>query len=174
MTNDHPLAEARSFQGTWKKATLEHDLERWRAFLEQHGVPSSIDRPTRDLVERMVATGSPHARRAVELRLSKLASDALALRGDARVVCVHASTGAWHVLSPSERQALEREGHRFETGAPDAWKALATIPITVGAYVLGYQLCHRAGLHETYAWGLAIAVYVLTARLVRGRWPLQR
>ena len=72
------------------------------------------------------------------------------------------------------RARRARAERRLEVGAEAVWRSLATIPITLGAFFASQYACRAAGLDENLAWVVALVVYVLVVRVVRGRWPLQR
>jgi hypothetical protein len=171
------LASLTAFTATWSPSTVDAELRRWSAFLAEHGITWSPEPKDRDLVERAVQSGRGDV---AELRLATLANDSLAKAGDARRLCrriapgAPGAPGAWYVLSPEQRKVLSAAGHRFESGAEGALRQLATIPITLGAYFAAQYACRAAGLDPNVAWVVALVVYVLTVRVVRGRWPLQR
>lgn len=163
-----------SFQASWSAASWEADLERWSAFLAERGVGWTPDASSRQFFERVANAAHPRAADVASVRLAKLGDDALAAKGDERRVLKLVGSGALYLLSPADRQALEREGHRFESPAGAPLRNLATIPITLGAYFVTQFVCTRAGLDPNVAWIVALVAYVLTVRVVRGRWPLQR
>jgi hypothetical protein len=167
------LESKASFSGTWTAASWEDDLRRWSEFLGAQGVTFSADDATRSFVKQLAETNSPSARDGIGMRLGKLADDALAARNDERRIATLTANGARYVLTPAERVALEGEGHRFVVGNP-ALRTFATIPITLGAYFAAQYACARAGLDRNVAWGIALVVWALTVRVVRGRWPFQR
>lgn len=176
-TSNADLASLSSFTAAWSAASVDEDLRRWSAFLVEQGVTWSLVPKERELVDRVVRSSSARGGEIIELRLSKLANDALAQAGDARRVGKLVSSGptrAWYVLSPEQRGALEAAGHRFESGMQGTLRQLATIPITLGAYFAAQYVCRAAGLDPNVAWIVALVAYVLTVRVVRGRWPLQR
>jgi hypothetical protein len=171
------LASYASFSAQWSATSVEDDLRRWAAFLAENGVTWSAGADTRELVDRLVRSGSPRAGEIIEARLSALANQALTSTGNTRLVLKLVSTEpkrAWYVLSPDRRSALEASGHRFESGTTGGLRQLATIPITLGVYVGAQYVCRQAGLDQNVAWVVALVAYVLTVRVVRGRWPLQR
>ena len=106
------------------------------------------------------------------MRLSKSANDALAAAGDPRRVLKLAREPRWYVLAPEQRAALATSGHRFESPSP--LRQLATIPITLGVYFASLYGLRELGVSQNLAWGLALVAWVITTRVVRGRWPFQR
>jgi hypothetical protein len=162
-----------SFTAAWSAASFEDDLRRWSAFLAAHDLTWSPDAGTHDLVARLARAGTPSAADAIAMRLAKLADDAFTAKGDPRRIVKLEATGARYALAPDERRALEAEGHRFVAGHTHPLRALATIPITLGAYYGANYVCTRAGLDRNIAFVVALVVYAVTVRLVRGRWPLQ-
>jgi hypothetical protein len=176
MTNaPADLASHRSFTGSWSAASATDDLQRWSEFLAQHGLTWSPDAQVRDFVDQMIRSSPARAGEMIELRLEKLANDALKEKGDARRVSKQRSSepaSRLYVLSPEQRSALEKSGVRFETGMSRPLSNLATIPITLGVYFAAKYACDAAGLSANVAWVIALVAYVLTVRVVRGRWPL--
>lgn len=176
-TSNADLASHASFSAAWSATSVEDDLARWSAFLAAQGVTWSAEPKDRDFVDQVIRSSPTRGGEMAELRLSKLANDVLAQKGDARRLCKRVSTDAtraWYVLSPEQRSALEAAGHRFDSGAQGSLRQLATIPITLGVFFAAQYGCQRAGLDPNVAWGVALVAYVLTVRVVRGRWPLQR
>jgi hypothetical protein len=170
------LASENSFSASWSAASAEEDLRRWSAFLAEHGVTWSPVAKDRDLVDQILRSAPTRAGELIEVRLEKLANDALKRAGDPRRVCRRISTEPtrrWYVLSPERRSALEQSGLRFETGSQSTLAALATIPITLGVYFAALRACDAAGVSSTVAFVIALVAYALTVRAVRGRWPLQ-
>jgi len=80
-------------------------------------------------------------------------------------------TAAW---STEQRAALAQSGQRFESGMQGPLRQLWTIPVTLGVYFVAQYACRAAGVDDNVAWVVAVVAYVLTVRVVRGRWPLQR
>jgi hypothetical protein len=173
MTNvPGDLASHRSFSANWSAASATDDLQRWGDFLAEQGVKWSADAKLRDFVDQVARSSPARAGDAIELRLEKLANDALKQAGDARRVCKPISSEParrWYLLSPEQRSALERSGVRF-AGSP--LLQLATIPVTLGVYFAARYACDAAGMSPNVAWVIALVAYVLTVRVVRGRWPL--
>ncbi len=168
------LTSYATFTGTWSPASNEENLRRWSDFLAKNSVTWSPDADTRSLIDKLVRSGSARAGEAIELRLAKLANDASKGAGDARRLYRQRSGGrTWYVLSPEQKSALEQSGHRFEDPVGNSLRDLATIPITLGVYFAAQYACNAAGLSPNLAWGIALVAYVLTVRVVRGRWPLQ-
>lgn len=176
MTATAPdLAARHGFSAEWSAASAADDLQRWSDFLREHGVSWAPGAAERDLVERVARSSSARAAELIELRLEKLANDALARAGDTRrVYALVTSEGPprWYVLTPDERRALEQAGERF-VATPSPLRQLATIPITLGVYFAADYACRAAGVDASVAWVIALVAYVLTVRVVRGRWPLQ-
>lgn len=174
ITAPDPAAQ-RSFSSAWSAASATEDLERWSRFLADHGVAWTPEAADRDLVAQLVRSAPARAGEMIELRLEKLANQALERAGDARRVYKQLASGdapRWVVLSPEERRTLEQSGQRFES-SPNPLRQLATIPITLGVYIGADYACRAAGVDERVAWVIALVAYVLTVRVVRGRWPLQ-
>ncbi len=174
---DVDLAALPSFTAAWSAASADDDLRRWSAFLAEQGVSWRPEPRDRDFVSQLARSSAARAGEGIELRLSTLANQALGGAGDPRRVCRRTSGAperAWYVLSPEQRSALERSGHRFASGAEGALRQLATIPVTLGAYFAAQYGCRAAGLDPSVAWIVALVAYVITVRLVRGRWPLSR
>lgn len=165
------LAALSSFQATWSAASAEADLQRWASFLEAAGVRWSPSDRDRAFVRDIAARSTPHVRNAIELRLSKLAHDALSAAKDERRL-FKLGTGAWYLLTPAQVTELRAAGHALTT-PPSPLAMLATIPITLGAYLATSYACRAAGLAPEIAWVVALVVYALTHRAVRGRWPFQ-
>src|SRR5262249_6654822 len=137
MPDNVDLASQSSFTAAWSASSVGDDLGRWSAFLAEHGVTWSPDGKDREFVEQVIQSSPARAGELVELRLSKLANDALAKAGDARRVYKRLSgepTRTWYVLSPEQRSALASSGLRFESGGGAALRQLATIPVTLGVY----------------------------------------
>jgi hypothetical protein len=171
------LTSLNAFTAAWSAASMDEDLRRWSAFLAEHGVTWSAEPKDREFIDHVIGSSPTRAGELVELRLSKLAHDVLARAGDARRLCKRVSgetTRAWYLLSSDQRRALESSGHRFESGMKPTLRQLATIPVTLGAYFAARYGCLAAGLDPNVAWIIALVAYVLTVRVVRGRWPLQR
>ncbi|MEI8258327.1 MAG: hypothetical protein WCJ30_21840 [Deltaproteobacteria bacterium] len=171
------LASQKDFTAAWSAASKDEDLQRWSAYLAEHGVTWSPEPKDREFVEQVIRSSPARAGEFVELRLSKLANDALARAGDARRLYKRVAgepRRSWYVLSPEQRSALESSGHRFESGMQPTLRQLATIPVTLGAYFVAQHACRAAGLDANVAWIVALVAYVFTVRVVRGRWPLQR
>lgn len=171
------IASLPSFEASWSSAKVDDDLARWSAFLAERGVTWTASADERAFVVRVLGSATSRSGEVVEVRLSALANAALSRAGDPRRVCrrvAPTSQRVWYVLSPEERRELEAQGHRFDTGASGALKQLATIPITLGVYFAAQYACERAGLDRNVALVVALVAYVLTVRVVRGRWPLQR
>lgn len=176
-TSDVDLDSRSGFTGTWSAASVDEDLRRWSAFLAEHGVTWSAEPKDRDFVDQTIRSSGTRAGELVELRLSTLANAALARAGDARRVWKHVAgerARTWYLLSPEERAALQAAGHRLEPAMQHPLRQLATIPITLGVYFAAQYGCRAAGLDPNIAWIVALVAYVLTVRVVRGRWPLQR
>lgn len=168
------LTDHASFSATWSAASSEDDLRRFGAFVSEQGVPLSIDADTRALVERLTRSGSTRAAEVIEGRLSKLVSDAARAASDERrVFRLRAAPHGLYVLTPPQKTALEGEGHRFEDLSVSPLRQLATIPVTLGVYFGAQYALTAAGWSSDYAWMAALVAYVLTVRVVRGRWPLQ-
>lgn len=164
----------KTFASDWPAASLEVELARWSDFLARHRVPGAPDDEARRFAQKALASGSPHAGRAIGIRFAHLANTALTAAGDPRRVAKLATGSTWVLVTPEERAALEQGGVRLEVGAEGIWRSLATIPITLGAFFASQYACRAAGLDENLAWVVALVVYVLVVRVVRGRWPLQR
>jgi hypothetical protein len=176
-TESIDLASQTAFSGNWSEGAADEELRRWSAFLGDHGVTWSAGPKDRELVLQMLRSAPDRAGELIELRLSKLANDVLKQSGDARRVCKQITsepTRRWYVLSPERRSALERSGLRFESGMEAPLRQLATIPITLGVYFAAHYACTAAGVDANVAWVIALVAYVLTVRVVRGRWPLTR
>lgn len=178
MTNaPADLASHRAFTASWSTESAQDDLRRWEEFLAAHGIRWAPDAAMRDSLDQVIRSNGSRGAELVELRLEKLANDALKEAGDPRRVLRLVSTEPgrrWYVLSPEERSSLEQAGHCFESAAAAGLRQLATIPITLGVYFAAAYACRAAGLSDTIAWGIALVAYVVTVRVVRGRWPLQR
>lgn len=165
-----------SFSASWTPASVDEDLRRWTTFLADQRVTWSPSAQDRDFVDQLMRTGGERAGELIELRLGKIANDQLKAAGDARRVVkeVGPSTRAWYVLTPEQRSELEKTGRRFDAGLEAPLRQLATIPVTLGAYFLAQYVCTSMGIDRNIAWVIALVAYVITVRVVRGRWPLQR
>jgi hypothetical protein len=169
MTTD--LAALPSFSATWSSASAESDLEQWASFLARAGVRWSPNDRDRAFVRDLAARSTPHVRNAIELRLSKLAHDALSAAGDDRRLYKQAPS-TWYLLTRAQAAELRAAGHALTT-PPSPLAMLATIPITLGAYIGTSYACRAAGLAPELAWVVALVVWALTHRALRGRWPFQ-
>ncbi len=160
-----------SFSASWTPTTADDDLRRWSDFLAANAVTWAPSEKDRDFVRQVATTGGRHAKTGIELRLCKLAHDVLAQKGDARRLVQH-SSGPWYLLSKEQLTVLEGKGQVF-TKPASPLATFATIPVTVGAYFGAQAVCDAAGLPREVSWVVAVGVYAIAHRLLRGRWPLQ-
>lgn len=163
----------KTFSSDWPAASLETELARWSDFLAKHRVPGAPDDEARRFAEKTTQSGSPHAGSAIGIRFAHLANTALTNAGDPRRLAKVTGASTWVLVTPEERAALARSGHRLEVGAEAMWRSLATIPITLGSFFAAQWACREGGLDENVAWVVALVVYAITVRVVRGRWPFQ-
>ena len=163
-----PLA----FAAAWTSDSAEADLRRFGEFIAAQGVAWAPSEKEREFVRQVVTTGSAEAGRMVEIRLTALVQAALKQANDPRRLVQESSSRAWSLLTPDQVTTLRAQGRSFEKPfSPVA--SLATIPITLGAYFGATAACDAAGLPRELSWAVALVAYVVTHRLVRGRWPLQ-